>query len=252
MRRSLVLAATLLALSACYEPSSGPVDYAQPGYPAGAGYGDGQPGYPPPGYPQPDYSQPGYPPPGYPPPGYSQPGYPPPGYPPASYDPYGNVYPGYSYNNGSPTLLVDGAVVPLIAFGGGWGYYDAHRNWHHAPDQVSRHLEQQRAAAGLPPAGGFVRPRPEGRPPPPGVPAAASRPAFPPPGVPAAVPAAAPHPAPLPTGVPPGVPATVPRPAFPPPGVPAAAPRPAPPPPAHEEHEHQFQHGHECPLGQRC
>ncbi len=55
------------------------------------------------------------------PPGYAQPNYPPPGYPPPGYDPYGAVYPGYSYNDGSPTLLVDGAVMPLIFFGGGWG-----------------------------------------------------------------------------------------------------------------------------------
>jgi hypothetical protein len=36
--------------------------------------------------------------------------------------------------------------MPLIFLGGGWGYYDAGHNWHHAPDSVSRHLEQQRAS----------------------------------------------------------------------------------------------------------
>jgi len=111
----------------------------------------------------------GYAAPGYPPPGYPQPEYPPLGYPPASYDPYGNVYPGYSYNDGAPTLFVDGAVAPLILLGGGWGYYDAHHDWHRAPEAVSRHLEQQRAAGASFPAGGggYPQPRPAGGYPPP-------------------------------------------------------------------------------------
>jgi len=127
MRHGLVLATMLLPLAGCY--------VAQPA---------------------PNY--------GYAAPGYAQPGYPPPGYPPASYGPYGNVYPGYSYNDGAPTLFVDGAVVPLILAGGGWGYYDAHRNWHRAPDAVSRHLEQQRAAVATfhPGGGGYPQPRPGG------------------------------------------------------------------------------------------
>jgi hypothetical protein len=138
MRRDLVLAALLLPLSGCYVTQPGP-GYVQPGY------GYAQPGYPPTG--------------GY---GYAQPAY-----PPAAYDAYGNVYPGYSDNDGAPTLFVDGAVMPLVLFGGGWGYYDGQHNWHRAPDAVSHHLEQQRAAGGTfhpGGAGGYPQARPEGRP----------------------------------------------------------------------------------------
>jgi hypothetical protein len=136
MRRELALA-VLLPLSGCYIPPSQPAVYAQPEYQ--------QPAPPPPGY---------YPPQGYQP----QPGY----YPVPAYDPYGNVYPGYSYNDGSPTLLVEGSAVPLIFLGGVWGYYDGRHNWHHAPDEVGRHLEHEREAGRFRPAGAGFQPRPEG------------------------------------------------------------------------------------------
>jgi hypothetical protein len=51
------------------------------------------------------------------------------------------VYPGYAYNNGAPTLFVDGVSWPLIWYGGGWGYWDHYHRWHRAPDPVWRHLE---------------------------------------------------------------------------------------------------------------
>jgi hypothetical protein len=205
MRRNLVLAALLLPLSGCYLPPQGPTGYAQPGYPP--------PGYPPQGYPQ------------------------------AAYDPYGNVYPGYSYNDGTPTLLVEGAPMPLIVVGGGWGYWDSRHNWHRAPDEISRHLEQQHASGGFRPGGGgFAQPRPEGGPPPHGgfhagdghfaQPRPEGRP-----------PQAAPPNGGQAFSHPPGQgPAAA---------VPAAAVRPAGAPrpePAHQEH----QRGHECPPGQRC
>jgi hypothetical protein len=99
--------------------------------------------------------------------GYGYPGaYPSPGYPGAYGQPdYG--YPGYSYYDNSPTLAVDGATMPLIFYGGGWGYWDGGHNWHHAPDGVARNLNQRypggtgyRAApvghvGGPPPGGGF-------------------------------------------------------------------------------------------------
>jgi hypothetical protein len=183
MRRGLVLAALLLPLTGCYVAQPGP-GYAQPGYPAAVGYGYAQPGYP-----------------------------------PAAYDPYGNVYPGYSDNDGDPTLFVDGAVMPLVLFGGGWGYYDGRHNWHRAPDAVSHHLEQRGASgATLHPggAGGFQQGRPEG-----GV---GGYPQGRPEGRP--LPAAAPYRAPTPYR-------------------PAEQGRPAP---AHDDR----QRGHDCPPGQRC
>jgi hypothetical protein len=210
MRRGVVLAALLLPLSGCYEQPPGPSGYAQPGYPPQAGYGYAQPGYPPPGY--------------------QQPGYPPPGYPPDANDQYGNIYPGYSDSGGDPTLLVDGAVMPLILFGGGWGYWDTHHNWHRAPDAVSHHLEEQRAAGGgFHSGGGFAQPRLQG------TPAQGAGPNrgqtfFHP--ADQARPAAAAAPAPPPTRSAP--PLTT-------PARPAAA-----PPPAREGR------GHECPPGQRC
>ena len=89
------------------------------------------------------------------------------GYPGGDYN-----YPGYSYNDGSPTLVVEGAPMPLIYFGGAWGYYDGARRWHRAPDGVDRHLAQRfPGGAGYRPwGGGFGRPegfrregfRPEG------------------------------------------------------------------------------------------
>lgn len=134
MRHSLVLVGLLLPLTGCNPPAQEPAGYyAQPGYPA-----------PGPGY------------------AYGQPEYPPPGYPPGAYYPDANVYPGYGYNNGEPSLLVDGAATPLVVFGGGWGYWDRRHNWHHAPDAVSRHLEEQREAGGFHHGGrGFAEPRPD-------------------------------------------------------------------------------------------
>ena len=217
MRRGFLLAA-LLPLGGCYVPPDA-------GYP--------QPyGYAPPAYQQPAYEQPGYPPQGYPQPGYAQPGY----AQPAPYDAYGNVYPGYAENDGSPTLIVEGAPMPLIFFGDSWGYYDRERHWHRAPEQVYRHLEERRAVGGFhggpggfrPPAGGppsggaYQQQRPENH----AVPAAAPPNRAPPqqfhqpeparPAAPAAY--AAPHP----------------------------APGPAPQQPHHEEHRR------DCPPGQRC
>src|ERR1700733_11663659 len=105
--------------------------------------------------------------------GYAQPqpGYAPqPGYPPASYGQDDNIYPGYSENDGAPTLAVDGAVVPLVLFGGGWGYYDGRHNFHRAPDAVSHHLEERRSSgASFHPGGGpgfhpDAGPRPGGGP----------------------------------------------------------------------------------------
>jgi hypothetical protein len=90
----------------------------------------------------------------YVPPDSSGYGYAQPGYAVTPTDPYGNVYPGYDYNDGAPTLYVDGAVMPLIFFDGGWGYYDRGRSWHRAPDNVSRNLEQRRAGGGAYRSGG--------------------------------------------------------------------------------------------------
>jgi len=201
MRPGFLLAALLPPLGGCYAPPPGPAGYAQPGYPPAYGYA--QPGYPPPD------AQPGYPPPGYPPPGY-----PPPGYPAPASDPYGNFYPGYSDNDGAPTLVVEGTATPLILFGGGWGYWDSDRHWHRAPDQVARHLEQQRAAGAAFHPGGPGFGQPGGRPPP------ADGPRFFRPPEPARLGA-----------------------------VPAAGPRPPPAaPPVREERERR----RECPPGQRC
>ena len=135
MCRGLVLAALLLPLSGCYMPPQNVgYDYAQPGYPAGAGYG------------------------------YAQPAYGQPGYGPSGDD--ADIYPGYSDNDGAPSYFVDGAAMPLILLGGGWGYYDSQRDFHRAPDAISRHLERQRAsgAAFRPRDGGYPQERPEGRP----------------------------------------------------------------------------------------
>jgi hypothetical protein len=198
MRHNLLLAALLLPLSGCYVAPQ-PIGYAQP-----------QPGYPPP------------------------PGYPPqPGYPPASYDQDDNIYPGYSENDGAPTLAVDGAVVPLVLFGGGWGYYDGRHNFHRAPDAVSHHLEERRSSgASFHPGGGpgfhpDAGPRPGGGP---GFhPDAGSGPR--PGGGPGFRPAS------VPGGQPSGGQSSF-RP------NPAAAARPAPPPARPERRE--------CPPGQRC
>ncbi len=196
MRGHVVLAALLLPLSGCYVAPQGPA-YVQPGYPAG-------------------YVQPGY---------ASGP-----------YDAYGSDYPGYSYTDGSPTRFVDGSVMPLVMFGGSWGYYDRGHSWHRAPDALSHRLEQQRAMGGpfrpngggfqqgrpegRPGGGGFSQPRPEGRPAGGlGQPGPFGRPA-------------------------PGGEQFHGQPAFRPTAAPAA-PRPAPP---REEHNQ----GHDCRLGERC
>jgi hypothetical protein len=78
--------------------------------------------------------QPGY--------GYAQPGYP--GVAPAGvYGESVETDPGYSYNDGSPTMMVEGAPMPLIFFGGSWGYYDGERRFRRAPERVWRHLESR-------------------------------------------------------------------------------------------------------------
>jgi hypothetical protein len=92
-------------------------------------------------------------------------GYPQPGYP----DQDGGD-PGYAYNDGSPTLAVDGATVPLIFYGGGWGYWDGSHGWHRAPDRIGRQLDMRHpGGVGYRPWGGgqFARPggfRPGGEP----------------------------------------------------------------------------------------
>jgi len=70
-------------------------------------------------------------------------------------------YPGYAYNDGSPTMMVEGASVPLIFYGGNWGYYDRYRTFHRAPDSVWRHLQDRHpGGVGYRPwsGGGYVRP----------------------------------------------------------------------------------------------
>ena len=91
--------------------------------------------------------------------GYAQPGYPPP--PPGS-DPYAGAYPGYSYNNGAPVYDDAGVAVPLVFFGGAWGYYDHNRHWHSAPPGISRDMDVRRAGGG--PYHPGPPPHPEGYP----------------------------------------------------------------------------------------
>jgi len=191
MRHRLALVALLLPLSGCYVAPQAPV-YGQPGY------------------------------------GYAQPGYPQPGYPAQPYDPNAGIYPGYSYNDGDPTLYVDGAVMPLVLFGGSWGYYDAQHNWHRAPDAVGRHIEQQRAAGG-----GFHPGAPQGRAPQGADPYRGGQSSFRPNEPARAAPAAPSY-----GGQSSFRPAEAARPA------PAAAPRPAP--------AAQPERRRECPPGQRC
>lgn len=212
MRGGGMLAALLLPLSGCYVPSSDPSGYAQSPYLPSAAYAPGA-GYE-----------------------YAQPDYPPPGYPAAAYDPYGYVYPGYSYNEGAPTLFVDGAATPLVLFGGGWGYYDRRHNWHHAPDALARHLDhQQTSGAGFHSgAAGFAQPRPYGGPPPGG------QPAFHPPEQARPIPLGQPSHAPAFSILPSSA-----RPVAMPTAKPQLA---APPPPAAGGRDHV----HQCPPGQRC
>jgi len=123
---------------------------------------------------------------GYPPPGYSQPGYAPAGYPAGEF-----AYSGYSYNDGSPTLYVEGSTLPLIFYGGAWGYWGREGGWHRAPEGIDRHLSQRfPGGAGYRPWAGGPAGRPEGfrpgGPAPGGFPAGGNgwtgRPAGPPPG----------------------------------------------------------------------
>jgi hypothetical protein len=85
-------------------------------------------------------------------------GYPQPGYPGTDY-----AYPGYAYNDGSPTIAVEGATLPLIFYGGGWGYWDGYHRWHRAPEGLDRHLNQRfPGGAGYRPWGGGQIGRSEG------------------------------------------------------------------------------------------
>ncbi len=126
--------------------------------------------------PNPEYgNQPAYPTASYPPPEY------PPGvYPPSPYDPNAAAYPGYDYSGDAPTIIEEGAPVPLVLLGGEWGFYDHERHWHRAPDDVRRRFEEHRdAGPQFRPDGqrfdgrrldgrrfdeGYGQPRPEGRP----------------------------------------------------------------------------------------
>ena len=136
MRPGLALAALLLPLSGCVVPPQ----------PLGYGYGYPQGGYPQGGYPQPAYPQPAYPQAGYPQPGID----------------YADQ--GYAYNDGSPTMVVEGATLPLIFYGGGWGYWDGYHRWHRAPEGVERHLNDRfPGGAGYHPWGGGQPGRPEGQ-----------------------------------------------------------------------------------------
>jgi hypothetical protein len=190
MRRGLWLGSLLLPLTGCYVAPSDPgYGYAQPGYPS-----------PPPGYPLA-----GYPPPSYPPGGY---------YAPAPYDPYAGGYPGYSCNSGAPTILEGGVAMPLVLFGGEWGFYDRDRHWHRAPEGVSRDLEAHRAG------GGQFRPG-----------AAPRAEAYPRSGQPAGQAAYRPAGQPQPSAAPPGAPRA------------AEAGRPQPT---------EYEHRHDCQSGQRC
>jgi hypothetical protein len=98
------------------------------------------------------------PPPYPPPPGpYAQPGYPPPD---AMQEP---VYPGYAYNNGSPTLVVEGVTWPLVFYGGAWGYWDGFHTWHGAPGPIGRWLGMRHpGGVGYRPFGGGQFGRPVG------------------------------------------------------------------------------------------
>jgi hypothetical protein len=189
-RRELWLATLLLPLGGCYATPA-------PGY-----------GFVPPGYPPGEYAQPGYP-----PGGYAQPGYPSGGYAPPPSDPYA-AYPGYGGGDGPPTYIEGGVAVPLVLYGGEWGFYDSGRHWHRAPEGYSHHLQERRDA------GGEFHPssvQPNEFHPQPGTGRPGERPA----GQSAFRPVAAPTAAPRP--------------------VPAAQPR-------QEEHER----GRACPPGQRC
>lgn len=86
---------------------------------------------------------------------------------PYAQSPY-TAYPGYSDNGGAPTIIEGGAVMPLVLFGGEWGYHDSERRWHRAPEGVSRHLEERGGGQFHPNAAprgeAFPQPRQDGRP----------------------------------------------------------------------------------------
>ena len=103
MRRGPIFAMILLPLAGCVPPPGGP----------GYGYG---------GYPQP-YQGGGYAPPVY-------------GDPNAGYS-------GYAYNDGAPYIVEEGVTLPLIFFGGAWGYYDRERHFRRAPEHVYRELQSR-------------------------------------------------------------------------------------------------------------
>ena len=92
------------------------------------------------------------------------PGPPPPyGYPQPAYAPDAGVYPGYAYNNGSPTLVVEGTTWPLVFGGGGWGYWDGYHRWHGAPGRVGGWLDARHPGGyGIHPYGGGAWGRPAG------------------------------------------------------------------------------------------
>ena len=62
---------------------------------------------------------------------------------PGDYQAADSGYSGYNYNDGAPSMIVQGASVPLLFYGGGWGYWDGSRRWHRAPQYVYRHLEER-------------------------------------------------------------------------------------------------------------
>ena len=95
------------------------------------------------------------PPPGPPPYGYSQPA--------AIYPPQDFAYPGYAYNDGSPTLVIEGVTWPLIFWGGGWGYWDGYHRWRGAPGPVGGFLSRRfPGGTGYRPYGGGLYGRPLG------------------------------------------------------------------------------------------
>ena len=75
--------------------------------------------------------------------GYGYGGYQQPGYQAAPYGYQEDAYPGYDYNGGSPHMAYEGSQMPLIFFGGLWGFNDRYGNFHRAPDGVQRHLESR-------------------------------------------------------------------------------------------------------------
>lgn len=116
MRQSLAIAAILLPVAGCvYQPATRPAAWS----------------YPPP-------------PPAYAPPAYAPPAYPRPDYQPDQvYDPGPEIYPDYYYNDGAPAFVVEGVPVPVIFFGGFWGYYDRGHIWHRVPDRVAFDLNRR-------------------------------------------------------------------------------------------------------------